>query len=215
MSFTHVSSSHTGTAYLWITEAYCRMFLIGTSYCLHSLSLMASLWLFPQRPVSSLSEGFAVCPQSSALSTFSAAPAAPGSAFSAHAGYTHCWLPSGTAGWPGQVQIYVWMKRGKETNLFFHRNKACYTSSVFTTALREKSVCLLLQWHGVMSQGCRHPYWGIWKLLSRALIIQFRQTAASLWFHPTWSTLRLITTSSQDRYYPLALTMPMTVLSLV
>lgn len=66
-----------------------------------------SVIFVPQRSVSSLSEGVAVCSLCAGTlrsSVTAAAPAGLGPALSAHTGHTHCWLPPGATGWHGQVQ---------------------------------------------------------------------------------------------------------------
>lgn len=158
--------------------------------------------IFPQRLVPGLSKCLTVSSQSPGplrSSAASAAPVGPGSAFSAHTSHKHCWLPSGAAGWRGQVQMrlkVVYEASDSTLESFFYLH-------VILSALREKStllLLLLLHCPGVTSQGCRHPCWGIWRALWRALIIQPRERAAWLWYQLTWSTYKLTTISSLDRY---------------
>lgn len=66
-----------------------------------------------------------------------------------------------------------------------HRTlKSLFISSV----LREKNALLLHQCSGAMLQGCRRPYWGIWRALWRASVIQSRKRPAWLWYQLTWPT---------------------------
>lgn len=70
--------------------------------------LLPYSFCFSQRLVSRLSKCPTVGSQSPGplrSSAASAAPAGPGSAFSAHTGHKHCWLPSGAARWRGQVRM--------------------------------------------------------------------------------------------------------------
>lgn len=79
-------------------------FPLSSGACL----LLPYSFYFSQRLVSRLSKCPTVGSQSPGLlrsSAASAAPAGPGSAFSAHTGHKHCWLPSGAARWRGQVQM--------------------------------------------------------------------------------------------------------------
>lgn len=166
------------------------------------LLLLWSLYctIFPQRLVSSLSEGVAVCSPSSdsfRSSVASAAPAYPGPAFSAHTGYKHRWMPPWATGCCGQVQIndVCSCKHDATSSLLFNAHCHVY----FSAAVRERSILLLLRWHGVMSQGCWRPCWGIWRPLWRVLMILFRRTTAWLWYQLTSFIYKLITTSSPNR----------------
>lgn len=77
--------------------------------CLTVLIFVCSgVVIFPQRPVSSLSEDVAVCSSSAGplrSSTAAAAPADLGPAFSAHTGDPNCWVPPGATSRHGQVQM--------------------------------------------------------------------------------------------------------------